>query len=87
VVNRLLEHLEMFYGMRQAGAALTRLGVMDFAATIAPGLRDVLLTGKAAEAVRRKDRSRGRVYRAVVMDAPPTGRIGRFLNVSGTRLH
>jgi anion-transporting ArsA/GET3 family ATPase len=78
----LLEYLEMFYGMRQAGAALTRLGVMDFATTIAPGLRDVLLTGKAAEAVRRKDRSRGRVYQAVVMDAPPTGRIGRFLNVS-----
>jgi anion-transporting ArsA/GET3 family ATPase len=55
---------------------------MDFATTIAPGLRDVLLTGKAAEAVRRKDNKRGRVYDAVVMDAPPTGRIGRFLNVT-----
>jgi anion-transporting ArsA/GET3 family ATPase len=80
--SALLEYLEMFYGMRHAGTALTRLGVIDFATTIAPGLRDVLLTGKAAEAVRRKDRSRGRVYDAVVMDAPPTGRIGRFLNVS-----
>jgi len=56
--------------------------VMDFATTIAPGLRDVLLTGKAAEAVRRKDKSRSRVYDAVVMDAPPTGRIARFLNVT-----
>ncbi|MGH3274469.1 MAG: ATPase, partial [Streptosporangiaceae bacterium] len=67
-----------------AGTALTRLGVMDFATTIAPGLRDVLLTGKAAEAVRRREsgRSRGRVYDTVVMDAPPTGRIGRFLNIS-----
>jgi hypothetical protein len=57
---------------------------MDFATTIAPGLRDVLLTGKAAEAVRRKTsgKSGGRVYDAVVMDAPPTGRIGRFLNVT-----
>ncbi len=58
---------------------------MDFATTVAPGLRDVLLTGKAAEAVRRREgsgKSRGRVYDAVVMDAPPTGRIGRFLNVS-----
>jgi anion-transporting ArsA/GET3 family ATPase len=80
--SALLEYLEMFYGMRYAGTALTKLGVMDFATTIAPGLRDVLLTGKAAEAVRRKDRSRGRIYDAVVMDAPPTGRIGRFLNVS-----
>ena len=43
---------------------------MDFATTIAPGLRDVLLTGKAAEAVRRKEDKRGRVYDAVVMDAP-----------------
>jgi anion-transporting ArsA/GET3 family ATPase len=82
--SALVEYLEMFYNLRHAGTALTRLGVMDFATTIAPGLRDVLLTGKAAEAVRRREgaRARGRVYDAVVMDAPPTGRIGRFLNVS-----
>src|SRR5260370_41848233 len=79
--SALLEYLEMFYNLRHAGRALTRLGVIDFATTIAPGLRDVLLTGKAAEAVRRKDAGR-RVYDAVVMDAPPTGRIGRFLNVA-----
>jgi anion-transporting ArsA/GET3 family ATPase len=78
----LIEYLEMFYSLRHAGTALAKLGVMDFATTIAPGLRDVLLTGKAAEAVRRKDDKRGRVYDAVVMDAPPTGRIGRFLNVT-----
>jgi anion-transporting ArsA/GET3 family ATPase len=82
--SALVEYLEMFYNLRHAGTALTRLGVMDFATTIAPGLRDVLLTGKAAEAVRRKGsgKTRGRVYDAVVMDAPPTGRIGQFLNVS-----
>ena len=56
--SALLEYLEMFYNLRHAGTALTRLGVMDFATTIAPGLRDVLLTGKAAEAVRRKGRAR-----------------------------
>jgi anion-transporting ArsA/GET3 family ATPase len=82
--SALLEYLEMFYNLRHAGTALTKLGVMDFATTVAPGLRDVLLTGKAAEAVRRKagGKSGGRVYDAVVMDAPPTGRIGRFLNVT-----
>ncbi len=77
----LLEYLEMFYNLRHAGRALTRLGVMDFATTIAPGLRDVLLIGKAASAVRRKE-SGSPAYDAVVMDAPPTGRIGRFLNVA-----
>jgi anion-transporting ArsA/GET3 family ATPase len=80
--SALSEYLEMFYNLRLAGSALTRLGVMDFATTIAPGLRDVLLTGKAAEAVRRKGTGGRPVYDAVVMDAPPTGRIGRFLNVS-----
>jgi anion-transporting ArsA/GET3 family ATPase len=80
--SALTEYLEMFYNLRHAGSALARLGVMDFATTIAPGLRDVLLTGKAAEAVRRKGDGGRPVYDAVVMDAPPTGRIGRFLNVS-----
>jgi anion-transporting ArsA/GET3 family ATPase len=80
----LLEYLEMFYNLRRAGRALTRLGVIDFATTIAPGLRDVLLTGKATEAVRRRSDDAGRkfAYDTVVMDAPPTGRIGRFLNVT-----
>ncbi|UNO40705.1 ArsA-related P-loop ATPase [Streptomyces sp. MST-110588] len=78
----LLDYLQMFYKLGGAGRALKKIGAIDFATTIAPGLRDVLLTGKACEAVRRKDR-RGRfVYDAVVMDAPPTGRITRFLNVN-----
>ncbi len=79
--SALIEYLEMFYNLKQAGRALTKLGVVDFATTIAPGLSDVLLTGKVAEAVRRK-RGGSFVYGAVVMDAPPTGRISRFLNVS-----
>jgi anion-transporting ArsA/GET3 family ATPase len=79
----LLDYLEMFYNLRRTGKALTRLGVMDFATTIAPGLSDVLVTGKATEAARRRvSRGGDHVYHAVVMDAPPTGRIGRFLNVS-----
>lgn len=77
----LLDYLEMFYNLRHTGKALTRLGVMDFATTIAPGLSDVLLTGKATEAAKRRVDG-AFVYDAVVMDAPPTGRIGRFLNVS-----
>ncbi len=77
----LLEYLDMFYRLGRAGKALDRFGVIDFATTIAPGLRDVLLTGKVFEATRRTDAGRP-TYDAVVLDAPPTGRIGRFLNVN-----
>lgn len=79
----LLEYLQMFYKLGSAGRALQRIGAIDFATTIAPGVRDVLLTGKACEAVRRRVRGGGPfVYDAVVMDAPPTGRITRFLGVN-----
>jgi anion-transporting ArsA/GET3 family ATPase len=80
----LLDYLQMFYNMRGIGSALNKLGMVDFATTIAPGLTDVLITGKATEATRRRRAgSPGAfVYDAVVLDAPPTGRIGRFLNVS-----
>jgi anion-transporting ArsA/GET3 family ATPase len=77
-----LEYLEMYYRLGRAGRALDRLGALEFATTIAPGLRDVLLTGKTYEAASRRARGGGFVYDAVVMDAPPTGRITRFLNVN-----
>jgi anion-transporting ArsA/GET3 family ATPase len=95
----LLEYLDIFYHLGRAGRVLERMGAVDFATTIAPGVRDVLLTGKVYEAVRRRgprqrstggkppkpvrgNREDGPVYDAVVLDAPPTGRIGRFLNVN-----
>ncbi len=81
VEEALLDYLESFYNLRRAGRALHRMGAVDFATTIAPGMRDVLLTGKVKEAVTRTEHGR-RVYDAVVLDAPPTGRISRFLNVT-----
>jgi anion-transporting ArsA/GET3 family ATPase len=78
----LLEYLEQFYNLKRAGSMLKKLGAIDFATTIAPGMRDVLLTGKVMEAATRERRGGGRLYDAVVLDAPPTGRIARFLNVN-----
>ena len=78
----LLDYLETFYNLKRAGSALRKMGAVDFATTIAPGLRDVLLTGKAIEIVRRKSKGDARAYDAVVMDAPPTGRVAKFLNVN-----
>ena len=78
----LLEYLDLFYKLGRAGRTLDRIGAIDFATTVAPGMRDVLLTGKAYEATRRRDKRRQYVYDAVVLDAPPTGRISRFLNVN-----
>ncbi len=79
--SALLEYLQMYYRLGRAGKALDRFGIIDFATTIAPGVRDVLLTGKVYEAAKRKKGSQF-VYDAVVMDAPPTGRITRFLGVN-----
>lgn len=77
-----LEYLEMFYNLGIAGRAMRRIGAIEFATTIAPGLRDVLLTGKIKETVIRVDKNRLPVYDAIVVDAPPTGRIARFLDVT-----
>lgn len=79
--DALIEYLDTFYRLSIAGKALERSGAVDFATSIAPGLRDVLLTGKVYEAVRRKIKNRPNAYDAVVLDAPPTGRIAQFLNV------
>ena len=79
----LLEYLAMYYRLGRAGKALDRFGVIDFATTIAPGVRDVLLTGKVYEAAHRNRRSKhAREYDAIVLDGPPTGRIAQFLNVN-----
>lgn len=84
----LLEYLQLFYKLGRAGGLLERFGAIDFATTIAPGVRDVLLIGKVYEAVRRRKDPKAkapgaaRVYDAVVLDAPPTGRVVRFLNVN-----
>ena len=76
------EYLEMYYRLGRAGRALDRMGIVEFATTVAPGMRDVLLTGKTYEATRRRRRDGRFVYDAVVLDAPPTGRISRFLSVN-----
>jgi anion-transporting ArsA/GET3 family ATPase len=78
----LLDYLETFYNLRRAGSALRRMGAIDFVTTIAPGLRDVLLTGKAVEVVRRKEKRTDDAYDYIIIDAPPTGRIAKFLNVN-----
>ena len=77
-----LEYLEMFYNLGIAGRAMRRVGAIEFATTIAPGLRDVLLTGKIKEAATRVDAGKRPVYDAIVVDSPPTGRISRFLDVT-----
>ncbi|MBX7448405.1 ArsA family ATPase [Mycolicibacterium sp. 3033] len=80
-----LEYLEMFYNLGLAGRAMRRIGAVEFATTIAPGLRDVLLTGKIKEVVTRtRKEAKGKYgyYDAIVVDSPPTGRIARFLDVT-----
>ena len=81
--SALLEYLSMYYKLGRAGKALDRFGVVEFATTIAPGVRDVLLTGKVYEATKRNARNKKAItYDAIVLDAPPTGRISQFLGVN-----
>ena len=77
-----LEYLDMFYNLGFAGRAMRRIGAVEFATTIAPGLRDVLLTGKIREIVTRAEKGKQPVYDAIVVDSTPTGRIARFLDVT-----
>jgi anion-transporting ArsA/GET3 family ATPase len=78
----MLEYLELFYGLKRAGKGLKKMGAVDFVTTLAPGLRDVLLTGKVKESVVRVGKDKTPAYDAVVLDAPPTGRISRFLDAT-----
>lgn len=77
----LVEYLELYYKLGRAAKPLRRIGAIDFVTSIAPGLRDLLLLGKVSEAVTPKEADAPQ-YDAVVLDAPPTGRIGKFLNVA-----
>src|ERR1700755_946878 len=67
-----LEYLDMFYNLGIAGRAMRRIGAIEFATTIAPALRDVLLTGKVKETVVRTEKNGEQAYDAVVVDSPPT---------------
>src|SRR3954466_8921247 len=69
----LLDYLHMFYKLSPTGIparTLRRMGAIDFATTIAPGLQDVLLTGKVKEAVVRHKKDGTPAYDAVVLDGP-----------------
>ena len=79
----LLEYFQIFYNLGFAGRSLKKMGAVEFATTLAPGLRDVLLTGKVKETVTRLGSDNKLVYDSVVMDAPPTGRVVTFLGVTG----
>ena len=74
----------MYYRLGRAGRALDRFGVIEFATTIAPGVRDVLLTGKVFEAVAAQQPQQGRHPTTTRWCSThrPTGRITQFLNVS-----
>ncbi|MGH2785715.1 MAG: ArsA-related P-loop ATPase [Actinomycetota bacterium] len=77
--DALVEYLYLFYGIRRVGKVLRGTKAIDFATNVAPGLRDILLIGKVKEAERRRQQGQY-VYDLIVLDAPPTGRLPRFLD-------
>lgn len=81
IEHAFMQWLNGFPGLRTAKPFIKRFGVVDFATNVAPGLRDVLLIEPVKQAVLDTDGGKPR-WDAVVLDAPPTGRIARFLNVT-----
>jgi anion-transporting ArsA/GET3 family ATPase len=76
--DSLVEYLQTFYGIPKLSRALVHSRTVEFATHTAPGLRDILLIGKVLEAERR--RANGTfTFDLIVVDAPPTGRLPRFL--------
>lgn len=94
VESAILEYFEMFYNLGFAAKAMRAVGAVDFITTVAPGLDDVVLTGKIYEIITRTQNSVKRnslgkppksgtsCYNAVVVDAPPTGRVDSFLGAA-----
>jgi anion-transporting ArsA/GET3 family ATPase len=82
-----IEHAFLTYldhilgGLRRTRPLLRRFGVVEFATQVMPGLRDLLLIDPVISAVSARSGPRP-TWDAVVLDAPPTGRITRFLSVS-----
>jgi anion-transporting ArsA/GET3 family ATPase len=56
-----------------------RTKAVEFATQTAPGLKDILLIGKVKEAESRRQEGK-HVFDLLVVDAPPTGRLPRFLD-------
>ncbi|GAC1413521.1 MAG: ArsA family ATPase [Actinomycetota bacterium] len=75
----LMEYLYLFYGIGRIARPLLTGRAVDFATNTAPGLRDILLIGKVKEAENRRTGG-SFAFDLIVLDAPPTGRLPRFLD-------
>lgn len=67
-------YLQRHYRMGFAAGLLQVEALVDFATRIAPGLRDILLIGQVTHLTDTHPE-----IEALVLDAPPSGRIGSFL--------
>jgi anion-transporting ArsA/GET3 family ATPase len=86
----LLEYLSMFYNLGFAGRTLRKMGAIEFATTLAPGLRDVLLTGKIKECVTRTDESGRHAWADLAKVGPIKGQsdgVVRLLHSGDTAIH
>jgi anion-transporting ArsA/GET3 family ATPase len=75
----LVEYLRVAYGIPKISRALIRSRAIEFATHTAPGLKDILLIGTVKQA-EGEQRSGAPLYDLIVVDAPPTGRLPRFLD-------
>ncbi|MFP5225226.1 MAG: ArsA family ATPase [Actinomycetota bacterium] len=76
----LVEYLQHFYKIPRMSRALVQSRAVEFATQVAPGLRDILLVGRLKESEVRTGARGQKVFDHVIVDAPPTGRLPRFLD-------
>ena len=74
----LVEYLRVQYGMRRISKAFTSTHFVDYVATAAPGLEDILILGK----IWYLEQGRGTDHRfdVIVVDAPAAGHMKTFLS-------
>ncbi len=75
----LVEYLRVVYGIPKISRALIRSKAVEFATHTAPGLKDILLIGKVKQSESERVDGRFR-HDMLIVDAPPTGRLPRFLD-------
>jgi anion-transporting ArsA/GET3 family ATPase len=78
--DALAEYLDVQYHMRRISRAFTSTQFLDYIATAAPGLKDILVLGKIWYLEKGRSRGTKHDFDTIVLDAPAAGHMLTFLS-------